>query len=124
MNDKNREKTFIHKAKETLDKEAENLDEMVLLRLKHSRYMALEKGRGSIFNALKRFRLPMAGLATGLATVIALFFFTVFLKSDNRVGQQLSNIEDVEILAAGDTPELFINLDFYAWLAEENDDAG
>ena len=116
MNKKNTEETFIQNAKETLDKEAENLDEMVLLRLKHSRYMALERGRGGIFSFLQRLRLPMAGLAT----VMVLFFLAVFFKGE----QQLSNIEDVEILATSDTPELFINLDFYAWLAEENDDAG
>jgi hypothetical protein len=119
MSEDNRDHAFLENVKATLDSSAEHLDTRILRRLKAARTRALEAGkrRGGLWHWL---RFPAAGLATALVGVliVVLFFHRpTVLQPDN-------NVEYIEILASKDSLDLYVDLDFYIWLAEEADHVG
>lgn len=114
------ESVFLNRVRRTLDDSADNLDARTLSQLTQARHRALEKAKSKPYLHRRPFWLSLAGLVTATAVVL----FAVFLARDPSVPQYYSAIEDVEILAASENPEFFSELEFYAWLAEEMDDAG
>ena len=114
-----REKEFLGKIRTELDESVDRLDARTLSRIRQARYRALEKGEKSWWARPRRLRPVLTGAAAMLVLASALFFYTAPPQP-----QLTSNMEDIELLAAGDNLEFFAELDFYTWLAEEMDDAG
>ena len=115
MNDSERQ--FIEHVRASLDERAARLDPHLVSRLRAARSQALEAGSS-------RMHYGWASAAgTALALVMALGIW-----STHDVGQQTvtvpkltytENPADLEILTMVDSPELFKNLDFYRWLAQQ-----
>ena len=120
QDDNNHESVFLEEVRRTLDDSGDNLDAQTLSRLTQSRHGALEQVKSKPHLHKHPFWLSMAGLFATAAVVL----LAIFLTRDPSVPQHYSAIEAVEILAASENPEFFSELEFYAWLAEEMDDAG
>jgi negative regulator of sigma E activity len=120
QNDNNHERVFLERVRRTLDDSVDNLDAQTLSRLNQARQDALEQVESKPSLHKHRFWLTTAGLAVTAAAVL----LAIFLTRVPSVPQSYSAIEDVEILAASENPEFFSELEFYAWLVEEMDDAG
>lgn len=114
------ESVFVDKVRRTLDDSAENLDARTLSQLTQARHRALEELESKPSLLQRPFWLSLAGLVTATAVV----FLAIFLARDPSGPEYYSVIEDVEILVASENPEFFADMEFYAWLAEEMDDAG
>jgi hypothetical protein len=144
MNDQN---DLIKDIREHLDQSAEALDPEILTKIRGARYNALEEKRPGPVG----WALPMGGIAVA---VIALFFAVNLFKGlDNNSTSQLAKkitkisehksvkdnippaknvdidiepgqIEFVEILSSDQPLDFFENLEFYAWLAENEDITG
>jgi len=114
------ESVFLDRVRRTLDDSADNLDARTLSQLTQARHRALEKAKSKPSLHRRPFWLSLAGLVTATAVV----FLAIFLARDPSGPQYYSAIEDIEILAASEHLEFFSELEFYAWLAEEMDDAG
>ncbi len=108
---------FLEKVRTTLDTSVENIDVRIQSRLSRIREEAL---RNKSTRLRQWLYLPVTGIAAALAVLIASVLYF------NRPDQvhQIDYFEDVEILASSDSLEFYANLDFYAWLAEEERDAG
>ena len=114
------ESVFLDRVRRALDDSVDNLDARTLSRLTQARNRALEKAKSRPYLHRRSSWLSLAGLVTATAVVV----LAIFLARDPSGPQHYSSIEDVEILAASENPEFFAELEFYAWLAEEMDDAG
>ncbi|MEK9629891.1 MAG: hypothetical protein VW455_12840 [Nitrospinota bacterium] len=62
--------------------------------------------------------LPAMGLLTA-----ALFFILVYVKPSS-LSKPDTGLEDLEMLASADQLELYENLEFYDWLANQNNETG
>lgn len=120
MIDKSQETKFVNKIKTTLDDSVENLDAGVRSRLNQARQGALEAGRQSRWSGLISFRYA----AAATAAVLVLLASTVLYFRHPSGPELYSDIADVEILVTGETPDFYMELDFYTWLAEEVENAG
>ncbi|MGD8877232.1 MAG: hypothetical protein PVH75_05725, partial [Syntrophobacterales bacterium] len=98
----------------------DNLDARTLSQLTQARHRALEEAKSKPYVHRRPFWFSLAGLLT----VTVVVFLAIFLARDPSGPEYYSAIEDVEILAASENPEFFADMEFYAWLAEEMDDAG
>jgi hypothetical protein len=114
------ESVFLDKVRRTLDDSVDNLDARTLSQLTQARHRALGKAESKPFVHRRQFWFSLAGLVMATAVVV----LAIFLARDPSGPEHYSAIEDVEILAASENPEFFANMEFYAWLAEEMDDAG
>lgn len=114
MNTQDKEKQFVDNVKKALDLGAENLDTGTQAKLKHARHKALDVGERKGFDIRQWFTLPVAGWATACILVLAL---TLFVQTDGTTPP----LEDIDLLAAEDNLEFYDGLEFYAWLAEENE---
>lgn len=120
MTEQNYDETFLEKVRSTLDTSVENIDTSIQLRLSRIRKEVLwsEKQKRSRFR--QRFLVPVTGFA---AVLVALLASILYFDSPPRM-QQIDYAEDIEILASDDSFEFYANLDFYAWLAKEEQNAG
>ena len=116
----NHESAFLDKVRRTLDDSADNLDARTLSQLTQARHRALEEAKSKPSLHRRPFWFSLAGLVTAAAVVV----LVIFLARDPSGSEYYSAIEDVEILVASEDPEFFADMEFYAWLAEEMDDAG
>ena len=122
MNDKDNEEVFLEKARATLDEGEERLEPHILARLRQTRRAALDEATTKRINERHHWRLGLRG--AGFATaVVAMVVTVLYFKTPSRTGL-LKNLEDVEILASSDHLDFYAELDFYAWLADEENDAG
>lgn len=119
MNIDKREKKFLQRIKEELDAGVERLDPVTLARLKSCRMRALEKAhqRGWRFADIPRW-VTAGGFATVTVAVVAV---SLWFAAPRR-NLVAANPEDVQIVASQEQLELYDDLEFYRWLAE-NDDA-
>lgn len=119
MNENEQDKQFIDNVRKALNKNADRLDADTQSKLARVRRKALDAGERKGFGLRQWFTLPVAGwAATAAALVIGL---AVYLKAP---GVAPADFEDIDILAAEDNLEFYDGLEFYAWLAEEEADAG
>lgn len=116
----NHERVFVDRVRRTLDDSVDNLDARTLTQLTQARHRALEEAKSKPYIRRRPFLFSMAGLVT--ATVVVAL--AIFLVRNPIRPEYYSAIEDVEILAASENPEFFADMEFYAWLAEEMEDAG
>jgi hypothetical protein len=111
-----REKDLIDHIKRHLDESVADLDAPTAARIAVARATALREGT-------KRrlvWRWPAVGLATAAAGLLA------FMITSRSVPPQLTaeHREVLEIIASEKNIELFENLEFYAWLAENRSSLG
>ena len=115
MNTHDKEKQFVDNVKKALDLDAENLDAGTQSKLTRARHKALDAGEKKGFDIRQWFTVPVAGWATACILVLGLTFF---LKPDGAPPP----LEDIDLLVAEDNLEFYDGLEFYAWLAEENEE--
>ena len=119
--DNRQETLFLEKAKEALDRDAGSLDRETLDRLRAMRLRAVEAAEqppGLLF------RLPRWAKAGAFATVAAaVIVFFVWFQPPAKQDLALKNPEDFEIIVAKDNIDLYEDLDFYSWLADDEDAA-
>jgi hypothetical protein len=120
MTHKDKEKQLVGKIRQALDESTQNMDARILSRLNQARQKAQTQTAPSWFERLQSNRFPLAG---GMAAAAVMLFFLFYFTKPSEI-RTYSGIEDVEILATGDSPEFFSELDFYTWLAEEMENAG
>lgn len=107
--------SFIRKIKRDLNEGTQRLDAATQSRLTRLRHEALDAGERQGFFAGFNFwhsayRWP--GLATaGTATLVVFLYF--------QIPAVQPNIEDLDLLASEDQLELYQDLEFYAWLADQ-----
>ena len=117
MNDPNKEQQFIDNVKKALDLDAENLDAGTQAKLTRARHRALDAGERKGFDLRQWFSVPVMGWATASILVLGLAFFV------QQSNSTLPPLEDIDLLVAEDNLEFYDGLEFYAWLAEEDNDA-
>jgi len=112
------DEALIHRIRAGLDEGIEHLDAATLSRLRQARSRALH-------GLARRRRLVWvrAAVAAGVLAVTALAVVR-YAGVEHTTGLPLVAMEDVDILASGETPDFYEDLDFYTWLAEEHADAG
>lgn len=115
MNEQDKEKQFVDNVKKALDLGTENLDAGIQSKLMRARHKALDVGERKGFDIRQWFTLPVAGWATACILVLGL---TVFVQSNGTPPP----LEDIDLLVAEDNLEFYDGLEFYAWLAEENEE--
>ena len=110
------DKIFINKIKHGLGDGTQQLPAGIQSRLTQMRHEALDAGeRRGFFSSLSLWdpAIRWSGLATAGAAALA-----VFLYFQTPAAIQ-PNFEDIDLLASEDKLELYEDLEFYAWLAEE-----
>ncbi len=104
-----------------LDEEVDSLDSATLLRLAQARRLALAAGPRPRWRRTIRLStgpagdwlVPAGALASILATAVALTLMVA--EPGNGSAREL---DDVELLTAGEELELYENLEFYLWLQD------
>ena len=116
MSENEQENRFLKQIKKTLDEGADHLDAETQSRLTQLRYKALESKSSR--------RLPewMYQPATQWASVACALLLIVLYFGE--AGKTQPGLEDIDLLTSTDGLELYEELEFYAWLAEENLDTG
>lgn len=113
-----REQAFIEDVKKTLQEKGEKLDPEILVKLTAMRSGVVES-RGYRYAGLWRMaRVPAAAFMVGVMAFALIIFAD---RPPATIQQSFTALEDVEILIDGERPDFFAELDFYNWLAEEND---
>ena len=108
------EKRFLKQLKKTLDED--QLDAKIQSRITQIRYKALESKSNRLFPEwMYQPAAQWASVACALLLIVLYF---------GEPGETQSGLEDIDLLASTDGLELYEELEFYAWLAEENVDAG
>jgi hypothetical protein len=108
-----KESRFIAAAKAELDRSAQQLDELTIARLRAARRNALEA------RPRRLAWLAAGGLATAAltATLVAFLLFTP------AAAPPVAGFEQFDLLSENDSLELYRDLEFYRWLAENTDAA-
>jgi hypothetical protein len=113
MSEEGRDDAIARRARQVLDRRAEELDETERARLRAARLRALD--------ALAE-RRPLAirrGLAAAGVGALGLMLVTSWwIRQPGPDLGAADGLEDLDILAAADDLELYDDLDFYRWLAD------
>jgi hypothetical protein len=120
MKKRDREAIFVEHVKKGLEQSVDDMDGKTLSRLAGLRREALERKRQRRYRIPRWMRVPAAGLAA--AAVALLAFTTVVKETSPPLGEQI--LADVDILSSREVMEFYENLDFYLWLAEQQDGTG
>ena len=106
-----------------LDEEVDGLDSATLLRLEQARRLALAAAAGPRPRRRRMIRLsnrpagdwlvPAGAFASVLATAVALTLMVAEPGSGSA-----REVDDIELLTAGEELELYENLEFYQWLQD------
>lgn len=111
--------------KSTLDDNMESLDDDVRQRLQQARRAAIRSATSTKGHTPKPTfhlnRMAAAGSFVVLALVTSVIVYTQWPAQDPS---PLASIEDIPILTAPEELELYEELEFYQWLAEEHDGVG
>ncbi|MDH3310302.1 MAG: hypothetical protein OEM95_06435 [Gammaproteobacteria bacterium] len=110
------EEKFLNRAKAVLDEAEKNLDASAVVRLRAARRKAIEEGSRSLAKLKPRWLLPVGGMAAAgiVLTVAGLLWFSA------PNGQLLqAGVGDIELLAGKETPDFFVELEFYEWLEHQ-----
>ena len=116
MSDRDDDKLIGH-IKSQLEASVQHLDGATQSKLTQARHRAL--------SGLTRRRtawLP-AAVTAGVLAVTAIAVVR-YVDVERRAASSVVAVEDVDMLASGEAPDFYEDLDFYTWLAEEHDDAG
>jgi len=118
MNDTERERAFLDRLKTGLDAGLEELDPTVVARLRESRRMALAGAgqSGAGLCVLPRL-LPVGAFAT--LAVVALTFSLWF--STRQQIPANGTTEEIEVLTVQGNLDMYRDLEFYQWLAQNRE---
>ena len=101
--------------KAILDQDVNQMDDQIVGQLRQIRRNAMaEKGNPAVFR-WNRLRISLAGAAVGF--MIVLIALTVYKGSNRPMTSSL--LEDMDIITAKENLDFYEDLDFYAWLVEE-----
>jgi hypothetical protein len=116
---KQSEQQFLNNISDELDRSCDGLDGHTQSRLNSIRHAALEHGRKSLSRTLLS---PFGGLVTACVLVLVVgMLYQGQLEIPTQAGpDNISPMEDLDILTSAESLELFENLEFYQWL-EENE---
>ena len=118
MNEAEQDKRFLKQIKKTLDKGSSRLNPRIQSRLTQIRFKAMEsKSKGWFSEWVSQ---PTAKWAS----VACVLLFVVFYFGEPNKTHVGPGLEDIDLLTSMDVLELYEELEFYAWLAEENMGAG
>ena len=120
MKNQDSENSFLKKVKHSLDQGEENIPAETLSRLNRIRQEALKIKKKEKTWAVKWIPTPHPAWAT--AAVVLLAVLLSF--PGDREQAPFNPLDDLEILASNNKIEFYEELDFYAWLAEEEPNAG
>lgn len=101
---------FVAGIRRQLDRSCDALDGQTLSRLTRIRHVALARRQAPTTRLL----LPFGGFATACLLVVAV---TTFSPRDN-IDDVVAPLEDLDILTASESLDLYEDYDFYRWLAE------
>jgi hypothetical protein len=118
IKEKGQDERILKRAREALDESAGNLDIRTLERLRDVRHRAVEAAdeRPGLLLRLPRW-VKVSGFATAAAAVLVFFLWFTSPRHDLTV----RNPEDFEIVLAKDQIDLYEDLDFYSWMADDED---
>ena len=116
---KQSEQQFLNNISDEFDQSCDGLDGHTQSRLNSIRHAALEHGRKSLSRTLLS---PFGGLVTACVLVLVVgMLYQGQLEIPAQAGpDNISPMEDLDILTSAESLELFENLEFYQWL-EENE---
>ncbi|MDC1436667.1 DUF3619 family protein [Gammaproteobacteria bacterium] len=124
MNQKKSDQRFTQEIKQELDSSCDRLDAQTLSRLTHIRHQALEgklEGKNSFFYQRLFNQNPLLSSSAIAACMLVLgigFYFNMGVGASDIT---LSELEDIEILSADDSFELYDDIEFYQWLSMNDD---
>ncbi len=119
MKNQDDENSFLKKVKHSLDQGEENISAETLSRLHRIRQEALNTKYNKNAWGIKWIPMPYPALATAAMVLLAVL---IYLPGD-REQAPVNPLDDLEILASNNL-DFYEDLDFYAWLAEEEPNAG
>jgi hypothetical protein len=116
--EKGQEERLMKRTREVLDESVANLDVRTLERLRDARHRAVEAAdeRPGLLLRLPRW-VKVSGLATAAAAILVFSLWFTTAGHDLTV----KNPEDFEIVLAKDQIDLYEDLDFYSWMANDED---
>jgi hypothetical protein len=121
MRENERDKTFIRSIVRELDEETNRLPPEVVGRLRDGRMRAIGVPPGGWF----RYRIvPRWITAGGFATAAVLVAAVSIWYGGDRSSTQIKNLDELEIASSQEQLELYEDLDFYRWLADQPGSAG
>ena len=106
------EDELINLSRRALDRRADQLDDIVVARLRAARLRATEVAARK--NERPAWINPIGGLVT--ATLVVGVATSLWMANPTFPKQ---GIEDMELLASAESPEFYQDLDFYLWLEEQ-----
>ncbi len=112
MSSSESEDKLINEIKQELDRSCDRLDGQTLSRLNHIRHQTLEGQRPFFFQE----RLTMRAVLASCIVVIALSFY-FNNPSSPELDIALSDLEDIELLAADEDIDFYEDIEFYQWLS-------
>ena len=107
------EKEFVDKVKETLDTSLERMDAQTLHQLIAAREQALAQHKVRTWFTAS---WTKASVATAFSVVLAI----VIVKTQLTNSFELDETEAIDLVVATDTIDMFEELEFYTWLAEND----
>jgi len=121
MKEDEREETFVCSIVRGLDDEVDRLPAAVVGRLRDGRVRAIgvPQGRGCRSRIVPRW-ITAGGFATAAVLVAAV---SIWYGGD-RSSAQVRNLDELEIASAQEQLELYEDLDFYRWLADQPGQGG
>jgi hypothetical protein len=111
------EEAFVARLRELLEDSTTTLDAGTRDRLAHLRRAALDAGLAREKTAPRLWRRWPVWAAVATATIVAAVHFSA-PRPPNELAA-VRAVEDLEIIAAADGLEFFEQLEFYTWLADE-----
>ena len=111
------EQLFLSAAKSTLENNVEQIDEQTQARLNAARRQAVEacSSKQTIAARFSNWILPVGGLATlGAALLVAVTLWT--LPAEKEI-EPMAVLEDINLLTGSEDIDFYQELEFYEWLA-------
>ncbi|AJE02702.1 hypothetical protein [Geobacter pickeringii] len=116
MNRDERNDRLIEAVRAHLEEREASLDARTAARLREMRFAAVEEaGRRRWFAGIPRW-----ATAGGLATIAVAVVATSLWLADVRREKAVAGIDDMEIITTQEHIQLYEDLDFYRWLAEQD----
>lgn len=112
MSEQKPDQQFLHDVKQELDDSCERLDAQTLSRLNHIRHQAIEGKRPAFYQ-----RPLISGGALAFFMLVLAVSFNFNIGNENEMDIALSELENIEILAAEESFELYEDMEFYQWLS-------
>ncbi len=118
MNEPEPDHPLAARARAQLDHDAAALDETTRVRLRAARLRALAALEGPA-SARRGFGAPRGLVATAAGAAVLALVVASWPQREGTEGALAVELDDVELLASADDLELYDDLDFYRWLADD-----